>query len=226
MQTATTEISPLPLHDALPISVEGRESLYEYSGTGNSAPSLVGVSGPRGSTSLVSRCGVGLGSGTVGEGGSTFNALSADGETIFFTPLPRDFESDSCGAKAGQPAVAELYARVGGATTAARSAETIQVSARATGAECTGACATSTPADKLFEGASEDGTRAVFLSTQALVDGASEDTTPGDGAIKEINTGCAATTGAGGCNLYGYDLTRHRLTLIAGGEEGPWGAAR
>jgi hypothetical protein len=195
-------------------------SLYEYAGVGNLVPTLVGLTGARGSTHLVGRCGIALGSSELGAGGSVYNALSANGETVFVTPLPADIAGDKCAGGAEQPAVAEVYARIGGAATSTRTPETLQVSARATGAECTGPCSTSVAADKLFEGASEDGTKAVFASTQALVNGASEDTTPGDGALRvESNKGCAETTGPGGCNLYEYDLAHHHLSLIAGGAE-------
>ena len=57
------------------------ESLYEYTGTGNTEPELVGVQGGRGSHALLSRCGISLGS----EIGNVYNAVSASGETVFFT---------------------------------------------------------------------------------------------------------------------------------------------
>jgi hypothetical protein len=194
-------------------------SLYEYSGVESHTPTLVDVRGARGSTELLSRCGAVLGSGEL-LNGSTFNALSADGETIFLTPLPEDIGNGQCVApEPNEPAVAEVYARVGGAATSSRSAATVEASARSAAA-CGAACASSVAADKLFEGASEDGSKVVFASTQALIDGASEDTAAGDGAVAdERGSGCAVTAAPGGCNLYLYDMSTRALSLIAGGAE-------
>src|SRR5579871_6540305 len=62
------------------------ESLYDYVGTGNTAPEPVGVLGERGSTSLISDCGARLGS-SVGTtrfaAGSMYNAISASGARVF-----------------------------------------------------------------------------------------------------------------------------------------------
>ena len=83
-------------------------TLYEYVGTGNSAPSLVGVSGGVGSTSLVSECGTLLGSGTPQQAdGSMYNAISASGARLFFTAVGAD--DRACGGQ--QPPVNELFAR-------------------------------------------------------------------------------------------------------------------
>ncbi len=57
-------------------------TLYEYVGTGNAQPVLVGVSGGgAGSTDLISACGTALGSGRRTE----YSPMSADGGTVFFT---------------------------------------------------------------------------------------------------------------------------------------------
>jgi hypothetical protein len=139
------------------------ESLYEYDGTGEREPVLVGVknSGPLvGSTDrnehaeLASVCGTVLGS--AGEG-SAYNAVSANGSVVYFTAQHAE------GCSGTQPAVNELYARINGD-------ETIDISEPSlpTG-ECTGACASAPLANAVFEGASETGSRAFFLTTQPLL---------------------------------------------------------
>lgn len=70
----------------------GAESLYEYVGTGNDAPFLVGVNGGAGSADLISTCGTG------------FEGASESGAEVLFAALP-------CGSS---PAVRELYERIGG----------------------------------------------------------------------------------------------------------------
>jgi hypothetical protein len=186
-------------------------SLYEYDGADNSAPTLVGVTGPVGSKELVGECGTGFGSESeTTESGTVYDALSASGETVFFTPVAADVRN--CGAR--QPAVAEVYARLHGS-------QTVNISLPSE-TECGSTClaAEATPYDKHFEGASEDGTKAFFASTQALINGASEDTNSEDSASTR---GCANTEeGDGGCNLYEYDFANeagHRLVLVAGAAE-------
>ncbi len=57
--------------------------LYEYVGSGNTAPVLVGVSGGPGSTDLISKCGTTF---LGGPGIAGFDhSLSSDGRTVFFT---------------------------------------------------------------------------------------------------------------------------------------------
>ncbi len=179
-----------------------RGSLYEYSGTGNQEPILVGVTGGKGSRQLIAVCSTRLGGAGINGNTSTFNALSADGESVFFTVLP-------CGV----PATAEVYARLHGSLSSPLAAETVDVSA----SECTVGCGV-VESGKNFEGASEDGTRVFFTSTQKLTNDAVDGSASGD-ATKE---GCAAIApGGGGCNLYEYDFSKPegaRLTLISGGE--------
>jgi hypothetical protein len=140
----------------------GDKSLYEYVGTANREPRLVGVrnAGPLdGAThlnehaELVSECGTILGSAGVG---SAYNAVSTDGSVVYFTAL-------ACG---GAPAVNELYARIDGA-------ETVDISEPTTGptGDCE-LCNESEPKEALFEGASQDGTKVFFLSKQELLPGA------------------------------------------------------
>jgi hypothetical protein len=192
-------------------------SLYEYSGTGNQTPLLVGVTGGRESHQLVGECGTRLGSG---ERGSAYNALSSDGETILFTPNAEGY--NGCGAPA--PATYEVWARRHGSL---QSAESVDISARAPEPACTGGCRSSVESGKAFEGASENGEKVFFTSTQRLLNGASQDPEASDTAMNnEIilgrAEGCAVTTGAGGCNLYEYDfnaITGDNLRLVAGGAE-------
>jgi hypothetical protein len=105
----------------------------------------------------ISTCGITLGTeGDVGPestGASTYNALSSDGSTVFFTAL----------ACAGGPAVNELYVQHGDSLP-------IDVSEPST-AECA-LCNTSEPQEAIFEGASSDGSKAFFLSAEALLPGA------------------------------------------------------
>ena len=119
-------------------------SLYEYRGTGNVAPSLVGVSGGVGSTALVSQC------------GTQFGGISEDGGRVFFMAVGAD--SNPCGGT--QPSVNELFARVGGS-------ETVAIS-EPTQADCV-ACKTSEPRDAVFRGASVDGSVVFFTTSQALL---------------------------------------------------------
>jgi hypothetical protein len=144
----------------------GGSSLYEYSygGTPSTEPALVGVKneGPLHGTplnehaELISKCNTALGAGQFG--GSTYNAVSGDGETVFFT----------AGACAGAPEVNELYARVNGEHTVALSEPLLPAGASCTSGEpCFGA----EKKEAVFEGASEDGSRVVFLSEQPLLNG-------------------------------------------------------
>lgn len=189
-----------------PFDQTGRgHSLYEYTGTGNSEPTLVGVEGPRGSRELIGTCGTTLGSGVFG---SRYNALSGDGERIFFTVAP-------CSPK---PATATLYARLHGGIDGIGPAETVDVSK----SECTNLCGEAESGAN-FEGASEDGRLVFFTSTQKLTNEAIDGTTGGNAAQGE---GCAGISAppppeTGSCNLYMYDFSKpvgKRLTTIASGE--------
>ena len=185
---------------------EGAEthSLYEYSGANSEEPTLVGVSGPKGSRQLIGQCGTTLGAGVARTSLDAYNALSSDGETIFFTVAP-------CGSA---PAYAELYARVHGAESSAAMAETVHISE----SECTVACGEESGKD--FEGASQDGSRVFFTSTQKLTNDATDGTASGNATE---GRGCARThAGALGCNLYEYDRDAqagsHLRMVSVGGE--------
>jgi hypothetical protein len=217
---------------------EGDESLYQYVGTGNREPTLVGVrnAGPLEGTQhvnehaeLVSRCGTILGAG---EKGSLYNAISASGATVYFTALHGLCQT---------PNVNELYARINGT-------QTVAISEPST-VDCT-LCNTSNRRNAVFQGASDDGSKAFFLSEQLLLSGAKglnlyeyDRTAEGGkrvvlvapeaisvariadgGAIvayvaKSVVAGNTNPAGAvaesGAYNLYVYDTTTHTSTFVA-----------
>ncbi|HUN77733.1 MAG TPA: hypothetical protein VMU32_02315 [Solirubrobacteraceae bacterium] len=182
-------------------------SLYEYSGTNNLAPVLVGVIGPKGSQSLIGLCGTIPGGGSQG---SEYNMISLSGETIFFTEEPEE----ECGKPA--PSTYEIYARLHGSLQSSLPAETVAISESACTSECGEA------SGKNFEGASENGEKVFFTSTQKLTNNAVNGTFGGNAAR---GAGCSAVLTQlgtkGGCNLYEYNFGRQpgmRLKLIEGGE--------
>jgi hypothetical protein len=141
----------------------GAHSLYEYVGTGNREPVLVGVknAGALGGKAhlnegaeLVSECGTILGS--AGEG-SAYNAVSVDGAVVYFTALHVE------GCSGSQPTVNEVYARISGSQTVAIS--------EPPPADCK-LCDTSSRRSAVFQGASDDGSKMFFLSEQKLLAGA------------------------------------------------------
>jgi hypothetical protein len=155
-----------------------KDSLYEYVYTGaeDREPVLVGVRnhGPLDGSlhinehaELISQCGIQLGGGLAlndeaGRTYSSYNAVSANGEAVFFT-------AQAC---AGGPAVNELYARIDGESTVALSEPALRGGAAgecSLGEPCDGAI----PKPAIFEGASEEGNCVFFLSEQPLVNGAS-----------------------------------------------------
>ncbi|MGA2162838.1 MAG: hypothetical protein ABSH36_00035 [Solirubrobacteraceae bacterium] len=132
------------------------KSLYEYLGTGNKQPMLVGVDGDG---HLISDCGIYLGSTEPG-GRDTYNAMSADGETVFFTPSSH--EESGCEPATTAPEVDELYARLD-------QIQTIAISEPPPSA-CK-VCQTSVRQKAIFQGASEDGSKVFFLTEQELFAG-------------------------------------------------------
>jgi hypothetical protein len=150
-------------------SLGGRKpSLYEYEGTGNAEPRLVGVSNEEGieeaarkeekphineAAKLISNCGISLGSA---EEEDAYNAVSVSGATVFFT-------AEACGS----PPVNEVYARIEGRRTVAISEPSTAIYGR----ECTGACATAELEAGAFAGASRDGSKVFFSTSQPLVNG-------------------------------------------------------
>jgi hypothetical protein len=187
--------------------------LYEYVGTGNTQPLLVGVSGGAGSTDLISTCGTALGDALItgGQGsGQTAGAMSADGATVYFTAAKC---SSGSGANAGVPVPADaLYARID-------QAQTTAISTRSP-ADCTTPdCQASAPGDAGYQATSADGSKVLFTSTQQLTDAASEDAAGGDSGHH-----CQDTTGANGCNLYLYDFANpagHNLIAVSAGASEP-----
>jgi DNA-binding beta-propeller fold protein YncE len=131
-----------------------REDLYEYVGTGNTRPLLVGVEGPSGSNDLICREGTRLGGG---RGGKVYGAVSTDGRVIYFS-------TGDCGPTA-------IYARIDGEIPG--EAHTVPISVRSP-SDCSGSCPSSVPADANFIGASSDGSKVYFTSTQQLTDDATE----------------------------------------------------
>jgi hypothetical protein len=171
-------------------------SLYEYVGTGNKEPVLVGVrnSGPlkgdpvNADAELISQCGVELGGlvGAEGLSGTKFNGVSESGETVFFTANGHTVHN--CPMSAEAPLVNEVYARVGGEKTVAISEPSLSVPGRV----CTGVCEESetVEADRregVFQGASEDGSKVFFTTEQQLVDGDAD--TSNDLYMEEVEGG-------------------------------------
>lgn len=176
---------------------ERRPSLYEYAGTDNSEPSLVGVSDERklahiGESHLISNCGTVLGSLPVGD---AYNAISASGAMVFFT-------SEQCGES---PPTNELYARFNQEKTVALSEPPLSVPGRVCTTE---ACVTAenVPGNRkpgVFAGASLDGSRVFFLTSQPLVDDDTDE----------------------GIDLYAEDIDEGAVTRLVqssrGGEDDP-----
>jgi len=146
---------------------EKSQSLYEYSGVGNATPTLVGVEGGKGSTALIGRCGVELGSSSYEPLvlGSVYNAIADEGKRVFFTAL----HSKSCvGGPPLKSEASELYARIDGEGTVAISEPSLP-----SGIECTSGhkCFGAVHKEAIFQGASRDGSKVFFLTEQPLVNG-------------------------------------------------------
>jgi hypothetical protein len=140
---------------------EGLPSLYEYVGTGNTEPKLVGVSDQHALASdteahLISQCGTLPGGPFSGAHfpEESYNDVSANGSVVFFTAL------HNLGCSGEQPPVNELYARVGGAKTVAVAEPSQGYCAGSPSPPC---------ADAHFAGASEDGSRVFFTTAQSLL---------------------------------------------------------
>jgi hypothetical protein len=210
--------------DTTALEEEGAsQSLYEYVGVGNTVPILVGV-GNAGHP--VSDCGTFPGGvqGGAAVTGNHHNAISLDGETVFFTA-----RSTARCSLIEAPALDELFARLHGGQPQSPMEEgrckvggdacTVAISepqalAPAGNEDCTGACAEDTsPANELvdwrnanFEGASADGHEVFFTSAQRLLNQAVQD--PSEGS-----------------NLYEYDFNENPATgkpvglkLLSGGD--------
>jgi hypothetical protein len=141
------------------------ESLYEYDGVENTRPTLVGVSN---SGKLISDCETILGAPGNND---AYNAVSADGATVYFSALGRNSEACQLGI-ATAPEVTEIYARLNGTETVPISEPTL--------VQC-GLCEVSLekPASEggaerpaTFSGASADGSKVFFMTEQELFSGA------------------------------------------------------
>ncbi|MGC2374391.1 MAG: hypothetical protein WA484_11010 [Solirubrobacteraceae bacterium] len=154
-------------------TVPGGESVYEYVGTGNLEPLLVGVSGGQGSESLISKCGTSLdrGLGIGREAGryppisggakdvtTALGAISDDGDTVLFTPTP-------CGSF---PVVQEIYARIDNGLP---DAHTVAIS-EPSEEDCV-VCDTVKTArqNAVPVSMSRDGSRVLFMTSQPLLGG-------------------------------------------------------
>jgi hypothetical protein len=171
-------------------------SLYEYVGTGNTHPELVGVSD--GSTmlenrripagELVSSCSTFLGSLSSRD---VYNAVSESGARVFFTAAGRINVPECKFANTAGSEVNELYARVD-------NLETVPIS-EPTVSQC-GACQTTPRSPATFQGAARDGTKVFFLTEQELLPGAE------------------------GMNLYEYDFANNagkKIVRVSAGSEEP-----
>jgi len=200
-------------------ATNGLSSLYEYSGSGQSRPELVGLNNEG---HQISTCDTWLGSLNSGD---VYNAVSVDGSRVFFTAV----EKGVCGAVEG-PEVDELFARVDGS-------ETVPISEPTTGAggACV-ACSDSPRSSAEFAGASQDGSKVFFLTGQELLAGAKgmnlyeydSDTAPGAHvslASTGSPTGEAQVQGVARVSEDGshvYFVARGRLGEgPRGGKEGP-----
>ncbi len=168
----------------------GRDSLYEYVGTGNSEPVRVGVDS---SGHQISECGTSLGYPYEGgftslQGDELYNAISApSGLRVFFTVAAGPCETGGTG-----PATNELFASEE-VPPGVRHSVAISEPSIGPGGDCS-ECTISAPQPAVFQGASEDGSKVFFLSAQQLLGGAE------------------------GLNLYEYDFNAvrgQRVTLIA-----------
>jgi hypothetical protein len=201
------------------------QSLYEYAGTGNREPALVGVKNPgplegkpqlNEHAELVSECGTLLGSATglvtptlEGSGSpndSAYNAISADGAVVYFTALHGIAFHEQCAT----PTVNEVYARIRGSETVAVSEPAMSPGREK---ECEGLCREDEKEENghnrgsaVFEGASEDGSKVFFTTAQPLLNGDKDTTIDlyeaelGESSVKklvEVSKGEGPTPGSG-----------------------------
>ena len=139
-----------------------RKSLYEYVGVGNARPTLVGVNSE---DHLISNCETMAGAAYIEGGPDTYNAISASGETVFFTAVGHN--ASGCAESTVAPEVSELYARLD-------EVQTVAISEPSPG-QC-GRCDVPVSVAEgrrpaVFQGASEDGSKVFFLTEQELFAG-------------------------------------------------------
>jgi hypothetical protein len=139
-------------------SLAGGNSLYEYAGTGNPSPELVGLNK---ASVLISDCETSLGG--AGRGSTNrYNAVSSDAETVFFTAIGKSEAECASHPNIRAPEINELYARVGGSKAVGISEPSV--------AQCS-SCQTSVKRASEFQGASEDGSKVLFTTKQELFAG-------------------------------------------------------
>jgi len=153
-------------------TLEEHLSLYEYSGAGTIAPTMVAVSGGLGSHALITQCGATLGFISpfdASEGRSRYNAVSSTGTTVFFSVVPGGCEGINPQTKKEVegfgPLAVEIYAR-------RNAAETVAISEPTTGAggDCA-ACQEGSRKDAAYLAASADGSKVFFSTAQELLPG-------------------------------------------------------
>jgi hypothetical protein len=171
---------------------KGGTSLYEYVGTGNTEPILVGVNNEG---HQISSCATHLGGTVLGAPGSIDNAVSADGSKVFFTAA----------ACSPGPPVDEVYARISGSTTVSIS--------EPSAADCA-SCNTGEPAEATFEGASSDGSKVFFITAQALLPSDTDTSpdlyeydfdAPGGDHVSQLTTGVGSGSGLQGVGSISAD---------------------
>jgi hypothetical protein len=172
---------------------EKHGSLYEYSGTDNREPELVAVRNEgrlHGSphlnegAELISQCGAGLGNPKLDIGGfhsyDSYNAVSADGETVFFTPFQGGCEGEGPHGEVISsvpgPPVGELYVRLAREKTLDVSEPPLTGAGVVPGRSCSGVCQEDEEetggrhrSEAVFQGASRNGSKVFFLTQQPLV---------------------------------------------------------
>jgi WD40 repeat protein len=221
VRVATADLSHVVYQGTSPWpSLEGGatgNAVLEYTGTGNSTPQLVGVTGGANSTSLISACGTFIGAGGSNSTASSYGSLADDGRTVYFTVSKC---STGTGSNVGVSVPAlQLYARVQGA----HEMSTVHVSAPGPSSVCDSACEKQPTADANFQGASADGSRIFFTSTQQLTNDASADRRVDD---TSFGSGCESTPSSDtGCNLYEFVCPNHceneaerKLVAISAGD--------
>jgi sugar lactone lactonase YvrE len=168
-------------------------ALYEYE-KGESRPRLVALA--PGSSELVSRCGATLGGVSPRYDD---NALSEDGETVYFTAEPcTKYQEEQFGGTSKVQA-STLYARYEHARSELISGPAPSGPVPVDGEACNVACQSNPPAFANFAGASGDGSRVFFTDSHQLTDGASED---GNQLVSRLRYCAETPAGASGCNLY------------------------
>lgn len=201
---ATADLSHVVYETSLPVwsfdQTAGQPALYEYTGAGKATPLMVGVRGGPESHELISICSTSLGGSTSNQ--ALDGSLSKDGSTVYFAAEGRagneGCEHNSTPATA--PPVRELYARIDGGLSDARS---VLISGPTPTACSSEECHKNTTEnanarDANFVAASADGSRAFFTDTQQLTNAASEDPNAESTAAR----GCDEIVEPGGCNLY------------------------